>query len=150
MTGVQTCALPIFPTSTFTIITASSLTGRFANVANGGRLDTADGLGSFQVNYGPESGFEPNAVVLSAFTSKQEAPVITLAASGLLTWPRTVEGAVPQTTTNVVTGPWIAVTNTPVLVGDLYQLPIDFSAPHQFYRIGPPLGVVGLPAVKTP
>ncbi len=140
----------ILPASTFTIITASSLTGRFANVANGGRLDTADGLGSFQVNYGPESAFESNAVVLSAFARNQEAPVITLDANGLLTWPRTLEGVVPQTTTNVVTGPWIALTNAPVLVGDLYQLPIDFSTPHQFYRIGPPLGVSGLPAVKTP
>lgn len=140
----------ILPTSTFTVIRASSLTGRFANVANGGRLDTADGLGSFQVNYGPESAFEPDAVVLSAFAPNQEAPVITLAANGLLTWPRTLQGAVPQTTTNVVTGPWIAVTNAPVLVGDLYQLAVDFSAPQQFYRIGPTLGVFGLPAVKTP
>ncbi len=139
----------ILPTSTFTIITATSLTGRFANVANGGRLDTADGLGSFQVNYGSESGFEPNAVVLSAFTRKQEPPVVSLAANGLLTWPKSLDGAIPESTTNVVTGPWIAVTNAPVLVGDLYQLLIDFSAPQQFYRIGPPLGVLGLPAVKT-
>ncbi len=70
-------------------------------------------------------------------------------ASGLLTWTRALEGAVAQFTTNVVTGPWVAVTNAPVLVGDLYQLLIDFSAPQQFYRIGPPLGVSGLPAVKT-
>ena len=49
----------------------------------------------------------------------------------------------------LVNGARFTMTNAPVLVGDMYQLPIDFSAPHQFYRIGPPLGVLGLPAVKT-
>jgi autotransporter-associated beta strand protein len=42
-------------------------TGSFANVANGQRLSTIDGSGSFIVNYGPASQFPPNAVVLSNF-----------------------------------------------------------------------------------
>ena len=55
------------PSTNFTILTASSLTGSFANVANGERLDTIDGSGSFVVNYGAGSSFNPNHVVLSNF-----------------------------------------------------------------------------------
>jgi hypothetical protein len=47
----------------FTIVTANTLNGSFANVAPGGRLTTSDGLGSFQVDYGPNvvlSNFLPN------------------------------------------------------------------------------------------
>lgn len=127
----------ILPSSTFKIITSSNLTGRFANVANGGRLETSDGLGSFQVNYGPQSAFETNAVVLSAFTAKAAAPRITLAANGLLTWPGNLDNGAPESTTNLLTGPWVAVTNAPIRVGDLYQLLIDFSGPQRFYRIAP-------------
>jgi T5SS/PEP-CTERM-associated repeat protein len=51
----------------FRIITANlGIVGSFANVANGQRLTTSDGLGSFVVNYGPGNP-EPNHVVLSAF-----------------------------------------------------------------------------------
>jgi T5SS/PEP-CTERM-associated repeat protein len=39
----------------------------FANVANGRRLATSDGLGSFVVNYGPASAFNPKQIVLSDF-----------------------------------------------------------------------------------
>ena len=54
--------------NTFTVLTAASgLFGTFANVANGQRLATSDGLGSFLVNYGPGSIFNPNHIVLSAF-----------------------------------------------------------------------------------
>jgi hypothetical protein len=54
--------------NTFTVLTAASgLFGAFANVANGQRLATSDGLGSFLVHYGPGSAFNPNHVVLSAF-----------------------------------------------------------------------------------
>jgi T5SS/PEP-CTERM-associated repeat protein len=59
-----------FPSAgnTFTVLTAASgLFGAFANVANGQRLATSDGLGSFLVNYGPGSAFNPNHIVLSAF-----------------------------------------------------------------------------------
>jgi T5SS/PEP-CTERM-associated repeat protein len=52
----------------FTVFTTSTgIFGAFSNVANGGRLVTFDDLGSFQVNYGPGSAFNPNHIVLSNF-----------------------------------------------------------------------------------
>jgi T5SS/PEP-CTERM-associated repeat protein len=54
--------------NTFTILHADlDLFSAFANVANGQRLTTSDGLGSFLVNYGPGSAFDPDQIVLSAF-----------------------------------------------------------------------------------
>jgi T5SS/PEP-CTERM-associated repeat protein len=50
------------------------ITGQFANVANGQRLTTSDGLGSFAVNYGPGSPFNPNHVILSAFAPGSVLP----------------------------------------------------------------------------
>lgn len=53
---------------TFTILSVGSqytLSGSFLNVTDGGRLETADGFGSFQVNYGDSAA--PNSVVLSNF-----------------------------------------------------------------------------------
>jgi hypothetical protein len=38
-------------TDTFDILSSSALTGTFSNVADGGTLQTTDGLGSFSVNY---------------------------------------------------------------------------------------------------
>lgn len=53
---------------TFQIVqTANSVTGAFTNVAEGARLTTTDGLGSFVVNYGFNSPFGFNNVVLSDF-----------------------------------------------------------------------------------
>jgi fibronectin-binding autotransporter adhesin len=43
------------------------ISGAFANVANGQRLTTIDGLGSFLVHYGAGSAFDPKDIVLSAF-----------------------------------------------------------------------------------
>jgi T5SS/PEP-CTERM-associated repeat protein len=48
------------------ITTGMGITGSFANVANGQRLMTSNGRGSFVVNYGPGNP-DPNHVVLSAF-----------------------------------------------------------------------------------
>ena len=58
---------------TFTIfdVTGGDISGSFGNVANGQRLATSDGLGSFIVNYGPGSAFFPTSVVLSAFQAIQ-------------------------------------------------------------------------------
>ncbi len=54
-------------TDTLTIVSATSpITGSFANVASGKRLNTSDGLGSFEVDYGAGSA-TPSAVVLSNF-----------------------------------------------------------------------------------
>jgi PEP-CTERM motif-containing protein len=55
-------------TENFTILSAiGNIFGAFANVANGQRLATSDGLGSFVVHYGPGSAFNTKLVVLSAF-----------------------------------------------------------------------------------
>jgi T5SS/PEP-CTERM-associated repeat protein len=56
------------PADTFAVLDATgNVTGTFANVANGGRLATADGSGSFLVNYGAASAFNPKQIVLSNF-----------------------------------------------------------------------------------
>ncbi len=55
---------------TFTILDSlGPLSGDFSNISNGQRLSTVDGLGSFLVNYGPSSAFDPFHVVLSDFAS---------------------------------------------------------------------------------
>jgi hypothetical protein len=80
-------------TATFTIITAANgLTGAFANVANGARVFTSDGIGSFQVNYGAGSSFAANSVVLSNFVAVPEPSTWVLMSAGtaltLLGWRR--------------------------------------------------------------
>jgi T5SS/PEP-CTERM-associated repeat protein len=56
------------PDDEFTVFTTDTLLlGSFSNVADGQRLDTVDGLGSFLVRYGPTSTFNANHVVLSEF-----------------------------------------------------------------------------------
>lgn len=69
---------------TFAVITADGIDGAFANVANGERLFTADGLGSFLVHYGQDSAFNPNHVVLSSFLVPEPAGVLWLGAAALL------------------------------------------------------------------
>ena len=54
---------------TFTVMVANNLLGFFENVFNGQRMDTADGNGSFVVNYGVGSAFDENRVVLSDYQS---------------------------------------------------------------------------------
>ena len=61
-------------TDLFTIFDAGVLLGSLDNVLSGERLDTVDGSGSFLVNYGSSSTFDPSQIVLSDFQ----------AASGLL------------------------------------------------------------------
>lgn len=51
----------VSPTTTFTVLTANSLTGVFNNAANGTRLATLDGSGSFLVN------FSANNLTLSGY-----------------------------------------------------------------------------------
>lgn len=58
----------VLPGSSFTLLTASSLTGTFSNVLNNSRLITSDGFGSFLVNYTGTS------VNLSSFQSLQVVP----------------------------------------------------------------------------
>ncbi len=72
----------------FTVLTVDSgdtLTGSFDDVPDGGRLTTADGLGSFQVNYG--SGPYTNEIVLSDFEQVPEPAtggLAVMALAGLL------------------------------------------------------------------
>ena len=56
------------PTDTITILTTGGgIFGVFSNVTTGQRLLTADGMGSFVVNYGAGSTFNQNQIILSAF-----------------------------------------------------------------------------------
>jgi hypothetical protein len=55
---------------TFTILnTVGGIGGAFSNVASGQRLTTSDGGGSFVVNYGTGSTFDPTSIVLSSFVA---------------------------------------------------------------------------------
>jgi T5SS/PEP-CTERM-associated repeat protein len=55
------------PGDNFVVLSANMVSGAFNNVANGQRLATADGAGSFLVHYGPNSAFDPTLVLLSSF-----------------------------------------------------------------------------------
>ena len=64
-------------TATLTILSATSpVIGSFANAANGARINTADGKGSFLVTYGAGSA-SPNAVTLSQFLLPGVSPITT-------------------------------------------------------------------------
>jgi hypothetical protein len=74
----------IAATDTFTVLSSATLTGAFANVANGQRLFTSDGYGSFLVSYGTGSAFPSlaNSVVLSQFQAIPEPSTYALLALG--------------------------------------------------------------------
>jgi len=73
----------------FTIIDADeAIEGQFANVAPGERLETADGAGSFVVNYGATSPFGDQAVVLSDFVVPEPTALVLLGLGGLTLRPR--------------------------------------------------------------
>jgi hypothetical protein len=57
------------PSDSLTVLSSIFIVGAFDNVLSGQRLDTADGLGSFLVHYGPTSAFNHNQVVLTDFES---------------------------------------------------------------------------------
>ncbi len=52
---------------TFAVLASSGISGAFSNAPSGTRLATADGLGSFLVQYGSGSPLGPNQIVLSDF-----------------------------------------------------------------------------------
>ena len=74
----------------FTVLSSNgALSGVFSNVANGARLETFDGLASFQVNYGAGSPFGENNVVLSnAIAVPEPASMVLLAIGGALVLAR--------------------------------------------------------------
>lgn len=53
--------------SSFVIAEGAAVNGGFGNLANGQRVATADRRGSFRVNYGPNSAFATNQVVLDKY-----------------------------------------------------------------------------------
>jgi fibronectin-binding autotransporter adhesin len=53
---------------TFTILASSGIAGVFSNVADGQKLTTTDGLGSFVVNYEPADALGRHHIVLTDFT----------------------------------------------------------------------------------
>ena len=59
--------IPSTATNIFIATCGGSMSGAFDNAANGQRLTTNDGLGSFIVNYGPSSPFTDFDIVLSGF-----------------------------------------------------------------------------------
>jgi len=82
---------------TFTILTSNQpVTGAFANVLPGARLATADGHGSFRVNYGPSSPFGAATVVLSDFQRSTPAGFAAWAASFGLTGANALAAADPD------------------------------------------------------
>ena len=65
------------PLDSFTVlVSGGGIAGAFDNVASGLRLDTADGLGSFRVDYGPSSAANPDHVVLSDFVVPEPDTVL--------------------------------------------------------------------------
>jgi hypothetical protein len=76
--------LQLEPDQIFTLLTSSSLTGAFDNIANGARLTTSDGLASFQVNYGPGSPYGANNLVLSDPRVVPEPASLVLFAGGAM------------------------------------------------------------------
>lgn len=74
------------PTASDTFVvmdTQAAITGLFANVSNGQRLEVAGGIGSFQVNYGAGSAFDADKVVLSNFVAIPEPGTLGLIFGGL-------------------------------------------------------------------
>jgi hypothetical protein len=58
-------------TDKFVVATnTAAISGSFANVANGGRLATADGTGTFVVHYGTASTSDPTTLVLDSFAPR--------------------------------------------------------------------------------
>ncbi len=72
------------PTDTFSLVEAFSLSGTFENIENGERLMTSDGFGSFVVNFGTGSAYNPNQVVISNYLAIPEASAAGLAIGSLL------------------------------------------------------------------
>ncbi len=62
------------PNEAYTVIEfAAGMTGQFINIANGQRLHTADGSGSFLVHYGAQSIYNLNQLILSHFQSSSSS-----------------------------------------------------------------------------
>lgn len=78
LTFINGYAWIVDSTKTFTVLTSAGLTGAFANIGNGQRLITTDGLGSFLVTYGSGT----NSIVLSQFQAIPEPSTYVMLAIG--------------------------------------------------------------------
>ena len=67
---------------TFTLVTASSISGSFIGIPSGTRVETSDRLDTFVVNYGASSPYGANLIVLSQGQANQ-APVASSQSLGL-------------------------------------------------------------------
>ena len=73
----------VMPTDTFILLTSSStnpISGAFVNVADGQRLSTTDGYGSFEVRYGGSD--HPHELIADQFVAAPE-PSLSVVAAGL-------------------------------------------------------------------
>jgi hypothetical protein len=99
-----------------------ALSGSFANAPHGSRLTTADGTGSFQINYGPSSAYGNDRVVLSHWQSVAPVGFAAWAASYGLSGANALATADPDKDglTNVIE---YAFALTPVQPGGFQYLP---------------------------
>lgn len=68
-------ASSVAPTDQFTILQVEDfISGTFDNALSGDRIFTSDGLGSFRIDYGTASPFDPRHVVLSDFQRTASVP----------------------------------------------------------------------------
>ncbi len=82
---------------TFTVVsTGGGIAGEFDNVADGQRLDTADGHGSFLVHYGATSALNPGHVVITDFLVPEPDAIVSAPAASIallsLRWVSTRNG----------------------------------------------------------
>jgi T5SS/PEP-CTERM-associated repeat protein len=89
----------------FTVLSAvGNINGAFSNVANGQRLTTSDGAGSFLVHYGTGSAFNPRQIVLTNFESSSLAGDFnrdgSVDAADYVVWRRNPSGNTLVDTTN--------------------------------------------------
>ena len=122
-------------TDTFAIVaSANPIAGTFANVANGGRLVTAGGEGSFVVNYGSSSAYGPYEVVLSDYRPQTRLITPTFQTNGAFSFLTTG----PAGQTNVIEASTNLQTWVPLVTNGTGVLPfMDNDAsnhPMRFYR----------------
>ena len=134
----------VAPTDVFTVIqTTAAITGAFLGAPNGSRLNTADGLGSFVVNYGAGSAYAPSAVVLSDFLAATNPPPQLLApgfgAGGAFQFNLTGipgQNFVIEATEDLGLPSWTPIATNPIPPSGLLPVQDSEAAAHdqRFYR----------------
>ncbi len=129
---------------TFAVITATqTIAGTFSNVAAGARLNTADGLGSFVVNYGAGSAYDPAVVVLSDFEPASTGPEPAILSSPALHPDATIRFTLTGTPgqdytiwTSIDLNGWTPLSSfqTGQEGTILVSLPVDSEEPQRFFQ----------------